>query len=102
MRVIIAMIFVEPTEAYETRSPGSAEVSRTRAGSAKKAFSLRELCGPLACADGWDERILAHVGGRSGEPVLIMSIPSQLRKLVRHRNKQHKERLKRGILIRIG
>jgi hypothetical protein len=94
------MIFVEPTEVYACRSlatffPASAKFK-------KKNVSLRQEDGPLAYADGWDERILAYLVGRSGEPVLIMSIPSQLRKLVRHRDKQHKEELKRDVLLRIG
>jgi hypothetical protein len=61
----------------------------------------RDLNGPIPFADGWDEHILTHVSGQS-EPVRIVSLPSQLRKCVRHRDKQHKEKVKRQILLRVG
>jgi hypothetical protein len=59
------------------------------------------LNAPLAFEDGWDERILGYVSSKS-KPVRIVSLASKLRKCVRHRDKQHKEKLKRDILLRVG
>ena len=97
------MIVVEPAEVYTQRVafPTSVNIPRPFAISLTAASGGRELNDPPRFADAWDEHILARVWSRT-VPVRIVSIASQLRKCVRHRNKQHKEKLKREILLRIG
>jgi hypothetical protein len=99
--VVTCMTLIEPAEVYACRTaPWSTDTNRKVAG-ANSATQSRELNAPLRFADGWDERILLHVSNQS-EPVRIVSLASQLRKCVRHRDRQHKEVLKRKILVRVG
>jgi hypothetical protein len=96
------MILIEPEELYVRRS--ASRVSREDDGMSagtSSANSFGELHGPLRYMDGWDEHILAYVSAQEA-PVRIVSLASQLRKGVQHRNKQHKEKLKRDILLRVG
>jgi hypothetical protein len=101
--VVTWMIFIEPEELYVRRS-----ASRTSHGSNSvcpgggSASLSRELHRPLRYTDGWDETIVAYLSSRSGEPVRIMSLVSQLRKCVRHRDRTHREKLKHDILMRVG
>lgn len=91
------MIFVEPSIVYENRCYSPAPQSVTISPAPARIHALN---GPLAFADGWDECILTYVQGRA-QPIRIGSLVSQLRKCVRHRNKSHKEEIKRHILQRI-
>lgn len=95
------MIFVEPSEVYACRTTPRPLTATPDVLAANKATRSPDLDAPLRFADGWDEHILAYVSGQT-EPVRIVSLVSQLRKCVRHRNKEHKEKLKRDILLRVG
>ena len=105
LRVIIPMVFVEPIEVYESRSLRPSAVGRSTSitpSAQKPACSSSDLYAPLSVEDGWDETIVAYLSSRPGTPVLIMSIVSQLRKCVRHRDRRHREKLKHHILMRVG
>ena len=92
------MIFIEPLQVYACRAG-----KRPFAGNPALSVADRNeaFFEPLRCVDGWDEHILSFVDNES-RPVGIMELVSQLRKRVPHRNKQHKEKLKRDILLRVG
>lgn len=100
------MIFIEPVEAYEFRTSSSSRQKadvRSHGGQQRTRVELKGgFEAPLAYEDGWDEVILMHLLGRRGESVKIVSLASELRRCVRHRNKAHKEELKRHILKRVG
>nr|WP_281720511.1 hypothetical protein [Nitrosomonas nitrosa] len=95
------MIFIEPTEVYACRTARGPVTSIPKISAANSATQSRDVNAPLRFADGWDEHILAYVSAQAA-PVRIVSLSSQLRKCVRHRDKQHKEKLKRDILLRVG
>lgn len=93
-------MIIEPVEVYVCRmTVGPLRTSRVSEESC--ATRSQDLNATLSFVDGWDERILAYVRAQP-EPVRIVSLASELRKSVRHRDKQHKEKLKREILIRVG
>ena len=105
LRVIIPMVFVEPVEVYESRSLRPSAIGRSNSitlSAQKPACSSSALYAPLRVEDGWDETIVAYLSSRPGTPVMIMSIVSQLRKCVRHRDRRHREKLKHDILMRVG
>lgn len=105
MRVIIAMVFVEPMEVYATRSSRPSTIGRSTSvapSAQKQVCSSSDLYAPLSVEDGWDETIVAYLSSRPGTPVMIMAIVSQLRKCVRHRDRRHREKLKHDILMRVG
>jgi hypothetical protein len=95
------MIIIEPHEAYAFRTAPWSITAISNGAAADSGKRSCDLNSPLRFVDGWDERILAYVANQS-EPVRIVSLASQLRKCVRHRDKEHKERLKREILVRVG
>lgn len=95
------MVVVEPLEAYACRTAPRPLTATLNVLAVNSATQSRGLNAPLRFADGWDEHILAYVSIQA-EPVRIVSLASQLRKCVRHRDKQHKEKLKRDILLRVG
>jgi hypothetical protein len=96
------MIFIEPAEVFARRSATRIpERKPVLLSSNAGADSFGALHGRLRHENGWDERIFEYLSSRA-EPVRIVSMISQLRKFVRHRDKQHKEKLKRDILSRIG
>ena len=99
--VVNPMIFVEPVEVHASRTAPPSVTAIPNMSVVDSATRFFDLNAPLRFADGWDERIVAHVSSQS-EPIRIVSLASQLRKCVRHRDKLHKESLKREILVRVG
>lgn len=95
------MIFVEPTEVYACRTAPQSVPVVPGVSAADSAKRSRDLNAPLRFSDDWDDHILAYVSAQA-EPVRIVSLATQLRKCVRHRDKRHKERIKRAILMRVG
>lgn len=99
------MILIEPTEVFSARSASFSEQcvhERPLPVLRVSSQGLRALSeAPLSYADGWDEAIHLRLLSLKGQPVPIMSLVSQLRKRVRHRNKHHREEIKRTILKRI-
>jgi hypothetical protein len=99
------MIFIEPAEVFDARAVTPRQPDRLSYTVHPNRCSqgrMTRFTGPLSHEDGWDEVIHLHLLSRPGEPVRIMSLVSQLRRRVRHRDKAHKEELKRHILKRIG
>jgi hypothetical protein len=92
------MILIEPEELYVSRTRQGCTITSTNSSSASIS---RELHGPLRYTDCWDEHIIVYTASRP-EPIRIVSLASQLRKCIRHRDKQHKEAIKRQILLRVG
>src|SRR5687768_290241 len=96
------MILIEPEESYVRRSESRVSHGiNTLSPSGGSETLSRELHGLLRYMDGWDEHIIAYTSSRA-EPIRIVSLASQLRRCVRHRDKQHKEEIKRQILLRVG
>lgn len=96
------MILVEPADVFVSRTwPRIAQTIVSDSPRTGSANLSRELHGPLRYTDGWDEHIIDHISSRP-EAVRIVSLVSQIRKCVRHRDRQHKEKIKRDILLRVG
>lgn len=105
LRVIIPMVIVEPMEVYEARSSRPSNIGRSTSNTPSaqsQTCPSSDLYAPLSVEDGWDETIVAFLSSRPGKPVMIMSVVSQLRKCVRHRDRSHREKLKHDILMRVG
>lgn len=101
------MIFVEPIRVYATRASWSSTSLQHQSGTEPGAEPNPVSCGtilqgPLQFDDGWDEAIISFLMSRPGEAFRIVSLSSELRKRVRHRDKDHKEDIKRHIMERVG